>query len=188
MADRLILVRHGETGARGFIGRTDVPLSAEGRAQAERIRLPAGRVYVSPLRRAVETAELAGLAPELLPDLREIDFGDFEGRTFEEVSAERPELLPAWAEYDPSFAFPGGESVGDFLARVERVGERLASDPSETVIAVTHGGVIRSLICRYLGLPPKHYLLFDVKPGCAATIRLFGDRGVLAGLEEQWGG
>jgi len=193
MAQRLLLARHGrvvEAHARGFLGRTDAPLGADGRAQAgalaARVRALAPDLCVaSPLRRAVETAALAapGLEPQIDPDLREIDFGEWEGRTFPEIRASHPAKVDRWAAWEADFAFPGGESLADFLTRVRRAAERLAAEPHGTVLAVTHGGVIRALVCRLLGLPPRSYVAFDVRLASLTTIKLFDGKGVLSGLE-----
>ncbi len=82
------------------------------------------------------------------------------------------------------FTFPGGEGITDFLQRIERVGKRIASHESETVIVFAHGGVIRALICFFLGLEPAHYILFEIDNASVTTVRLFGNNGVLAGLND----
>ncbi|MFA5863566.1 MAG: histidine phosphatase family protein [Phycisphaerae bacterium] len=212
MAKRLLLVRHASTGpeyAGRYVGSTDVPLSAEGLRQAEglaslvrrskkytplRSRLLKGdqpcmsilRIITSPLRRARQTGEtLAGVVPvEVDADLREIDFGKWEGRTFDQIAVSDPQLVDRWANYDSEFAFPGGESTQHFLERVHRVADRMAADPAENVLAVTHGGVIRAIICYLLGLPSRNYLLFDVKPASLTTIELIDGKGVLTGLND----
>ena len=116
-------------------------------------------------------------------DLREIDFGRCEGRTFDEVAREDPSLAARWAALEPDFAFPGGERLGDFFDRVRRAAVRLARDDVPTVMAVTHKGVIRAMICHFLGLEPWQYVLFDVGYAAAATIDLFDGKGVLTSLE-----
>ena len=193
-ATSIRLLRHADTGAgcRGrFIGSTDVPLDAGGREKivvlARRVAAEKpDRIFCSPLRRARETAEpvaaLLGLELEPDPDLREIDFGRWEGMTFEAIRASAPHAVERWARFDPGFAFPGGEAIGDFLARVRRAADRMARCGGASVLAVTHGGVIRSLICHFLGLSPRHYLLFDVRPAWLTAIALHGGKGVLAGM------
>jgi len=89
--------------------------------------------------------------------------------------------VDAWQEY-ADFSFPGGEAVADF---VQRVGEMLAvfsSSGLERIAVVTHGGVIRTMICLALGLPARHYLLFDVRPASLSVLELFDRGGVLKGL------
>jgi len=197
VAQTLILVRHGEAqGSRPgvLLGRGDPGLSEAGREQAALLApLMAGlidaRFVRSPLLRARETAHLALLGraapapvPDIDPDLQEMDFGDWEGLTYEQAAALDPPLAAAWAEWDPGFSFPGGESLAGFSARIEQVARRLAAPGAGTVVAFTHGGVVRALICFFLGLPPRDYLLFDVSPGCVALLRLWDLRGVLVGL------
>jgi broad specificity phosphatase PhoE len=190
----LILVRHGEAeGARPGVlcGRSDPGLSEAGRRQAVQLQgmirgLPEARLVSSPLARATETAALAvggaQAAVETDPDLREMDFGDWEGLTYDEVATRYPEQVTGWSEFRSDFGFPGGETLTDLASRIERVARNLAGPDGGTVVAFTHGGVIRALICHFLGLPLRDYLLFDVAPGGLATLRLWGERGVLAGL------
>jgi alpha-ribazole phosphatase len=190
----LILVRHGEAdGSRPGVlcGRSDPGLSEAGRRQAALLqemvrRHPGARFVSSPLARARQTAEIgvggARVEVQTDADLQEMDFGDWEGLTYDEVAARYPELAAGWSEFRADFGFPGGERLADFASRIERVARDLAGPDGGTVVAFTHGGVIRALICHFLGLPPRDYLLFDVAPGGVATLRLWGERGVLAGL------
>jgi alpha-ribazole phosphatase len=190
----LILVRHGEAeGSRPGVlcGRSDPGLSETGRRQAALLqgtmrRLPDARFVSSPLARARETAEIAARGARVVvatdPDLQEMDFGRWEGLTYDEVAARYPELVTGWSEFRPDFGFPGGETLADFASRIERVARTLADPEADTVVAFTHGGVVRALICHFLGLPLRDYLLFDVSPGSMATLRLWGERGVLGSL------
>jgi broad specificity phosphatase PhoE len=196
MAQRLILIRHGDLGegCRGrYVGRTDAPLSPEGRRQAAALarkleRLGGARILCSPLLRARETAALALGAEGVLTiddDLREIDFGRWESMSFAEIAAADPAAVDGWAALDEDFAFPGGEGIGAFRRRIEAVAGRIAADPAGTIAAVTHGGVIRLIICLLLGLDTRHYLLFDVRPGSISEIRIEEGRGVLARLNDR---
>lgn len=119
---------------------------------------------------------------ELDPDLVEVDFGEWEGCFFQQLEQTHPDLIRAWAEFRPDFAFPGGERLADFKTRIRRAAARLAAGDEPVVVVFTHGGVIRSLVCHFLGLPFKHYLLFDVPYAAVVTLRLWGERGVLSGL------
>ncbi len=149
-----------------FVGRTDIPLAPEGAEQARALArlLPAlqpGRCIASPLMRAQETARLLvepiGLGVETDPDLREVDFGVWEGKTFQEVRAADPAGVGRWENLSGAFSCPGGESLEQFSARVRSVADRLTAHPSEVVLAVTHGGVIRALLCHVLGLGLSHF-------------------------------
>ncbi|HBB17049.1 MAG TPA: histidine phosphatase family protein, partial [Syntrophus sp. (in: bacteria)] len=73
----------------------------------------------------------------------------------------------------------------DFGKRIGAVAGRIAADPAETVVAFTHGGVIRYLICRFLGLEDRHYLLFDIQPGSLTEISVEGGKGVLTRLNDR---
>lgn len=196
MTKRLILVRHGDLGEgyRGrYVGRTDLPLAAEGRRQAAALagelgRVGEARVLCSPLLRARETARIAlgeEAAFTIDDDLREIDFGRWETMSFSEITAAEPAAVGNWAALADDFTFPGGESIGAFRGRIAAAAGRIAADPARTVVAVTHGGVIRLLICHFLGLEYRRYLLFDVRPGSVSEIGLEGDRGVLTRLNDR---
>lgn len=191
MTERLILARHAQVDSRyagRFLGSTDAPLSDLGRRQAAALAGTVRRKHVdafcaSPLRRARQTAELLGAEAQSDADLREIDFGRWEGCSFEEISTGgQAERIDRWRRFDLEFCFPGGESLGGFVARVARAADRLAAGPSKTTLAVTHGGVIRAIICHLLGLEAKHYLRFEVPPASITTIDLFDGGGVLVGL------
>ena len=191
----VLLLRHGETALtsqRRFIGRTDLPLSLTGRRQAASAARLVRRqqpqcCLCSPMRRCVETAS-AVLArsqpkPEILADLREIDFGQWEKLTFEEIQQASPASIDRWAKFDPAFSFPDGERLGAFVSRVRRVARQIASRPQSSILVITHGGVIRALTCHFLGLPARQYMLFDAAPASLTMINLFDSgKGVLAGL------
>lgn len=196
MAERLILIRHGDLGARRrgrYIGRTDAPLSAEGRRQASALAGPLARLngaslLVSPLRRTRETAAIAlgrGANFTVDSDLREIDFGRWEGMGFAEILAADPAAVDRWAAMAEDFTFPDGENIGNFRTRIGAAAGRIAADPAGTAVVVTHGGVIRFLICHFLGLPDRAHLLFDVQPASISEIRIDGGKGVLTLLNER---
>lgn len=151
------LARHGQTAynheAR-FQGHAPVPLDDTGRAQAaelaERVAAlgPLRTFVCSPLERARETAAIVGARIGMTPteDARfaETDVGDWEHRTYAEVGAEDPEGLEAFLRTEAAFAFPGGESYADHLARVEDGLSDLFADPDALpALVVCHGGVLR---------------------------------------------
>jgi probable phosphoglycerate mutase len=150
----IVLARHGETewSASGkHTSTTDLPLTERGRdaARALGARL-AGRefalVLASPLQRAVETARLAGFEPALDPDLTELAYGPYEGRTTPEIREQRP----GWTVWED----PGGETLADAAARTDRVIARaLAADGDVALFA--HGHILRILAARWLELPPE---------------------------------
>ncbi|MBU0665221.1 MAG: histidine phosphatase family protein [Proteobacteria bacterium] len=187
---RLILLRHGRTGLSGrYVGSSDVPLSEEGREQILDLRSSLGTMKIdvllaSPMLRCTQSASLLelGLPMQLDSELREIDFGRWEGKTFAEIEAQDPELVQHWASGTDDFCFPDGEATAGFVSRVDAVRNRLLASDAKTMLLVTHGGVIRSLICGLLGLSQKNYLLFQVAKGHYSTIELYAGGGVLTGF------
>jgi broad specificity phosphatase PhoE len=195
---KLLLLRHAqpvETKSHSFLCSPDIALSDFGRRQAASIlpllkALNPERCLCSPFARCIETARLLSaldLDIEIEPDLREIDFGRWTGMSFEQIRESDPDAVNRWAEFDPDFSFPGGERIDDFLARVGRMAAALASGEEKTILAVTHGGIIRAMICHYLCLHPRQYILFDVGYASLTTLNLFGEKGVLAGLSQGAG-
>lgn len=193
MARRLLFLRHARIPPEfqgKLIGATDVALDPFGQrqalAQAARVARWAPQVcFCSPLQRCRQTA--LAVVPEqnirFDEDLREIDFGRWETRTFAEAADDDPDRTDRWAAFAFDFAFPDGEDLAGFLRRVETVADRLVRAPAETVLAVTHGGVIRAMICHLLGLEPRRYLAFHIPYAALAVIDLYGGSGVLAALE-----
>ena len=183
----LILIRHGKTAGNllgRYIGsRTDEPLCDEGREGLAGKQLPEiERLYVSPMKRCVETAEL--LWPEFdrkniqkVTDLRECDFGDFENKNYKELSGNGD--YQAWIDSNGTLPFPNGESMDLFKSRcreafahiVEEVSgaeqEWIASGKTGTFRAgiVVHGGTIMAILEQY-GYPKRAYFDYQVKNGC----------------------
>lgn len=144
----LCLVRHGRTafGATDrFCGSSDPPLDHEGKLQAHQLRVRLApttfdRVWSSDLQRAVETALIIDRGPPTIdPRIRELDFGNLEGKRWTECT---PELQEALVAFD-GFAAPGGESLATLRARVASFLAQL--EPGRHLV-VTHGGVIRALL------------------------------------------
>jgi len=168
MTTRIWLVRHGEpAGVRGrCYGKLDVGLSAVGRAQMESTaaRLQAEQVdaiYASPRVRTMESARiLAGFhACGVLEDagLCEIDFGGFEGLTYDEIAARYPALYRQWMDSPTGVQFPNGESFAAMRLRVLQAFEAIRrSNEGRTAAIVTHGGVIRILLAGALEMPDRN--------------------------------
>ena len=150
----VVLVRHGETewSASGrHTGRTDVPLTERGEAQARALGAAlAGRRFVlvltSPLQRAVDTCRLAGLDGTVAEDAREWDDGDHEGRTTPEIRRDDP----GWTVWRGPL--PGGERLDEVAARADRVVERLRAAGGDVAV-FSHGHFLRVLTARWLELP-----------------------------------
>lgn len=152
---RIIAIRHGETSWNvdtRIQGHLDIPLSANGRWQAERLAEalmgePLKAIYASDLTRAWETAQYVGQAQSLKvvseTGLRERGFGDFEGKTFAEIETLLPDQSLRWRKRDPEFSPTGGESLVALRVRVMEAAERLAAQhPGEQIALVGHGGVM----------------------------------------------
>jgi len=149
----LVLVRHGETDGESsirFHGSTDVPLSAEGRAQMRRVSGHLGGeepdlVIASPLRRSWHGAWIVGRgAPVRLEhDFREVHFGRWEGLTKEEIEARDPSLYQEWQSGAEGFGYPGGESRAAFRERVQNGLDRVLAVSARSAVCVLHKGVIR---------------------------------------------
>jgi broad specificity phosphatase PhoE len=176
MASSIVLVRHGETAwsASGqHTGRTDIELTAAGRAGARLLAPvlsshPFDLVLVSPLRRAVDTATLAGLDDgshkvEQDADLMEWDYGEVEGIT----TADYRRRHPGWLIWDDGC--PGGETVEQVGHRAERVLARCAETAGEVAL-VAHGHLLRILTARWLGLPANDGRLFALDPATTSTL------------------
>ncbi len=195
MTKQLLLVRHGSTGPayKGcLIGSSNVEVDkAALEKMAPLARLVASfrpeHFFCSPLLRTLQTAEKinrqTGLEIEVDEKLREIDFGRWEKLTFRQITAQDPSGVDQWSQGRPDFKFPAGEQIGAFHQRVQQITQRLIRLSGKSILVVTHGGVIRTMICQLLGLEPnKHLLLFDVRPSTLAVIDVFENRGVLTGL------
>jgi broad specificity phosphatase PhoE len=181
----LHLVRHGETTLAGsgvIAGRLDVPLSARGEAQARAAAAllanqPLAAVVASPLARARATAApiaaAHGLAVELDPDLRELDFGAAEGLTFEELELRAPETAAAWVARPHEVVFPGGEGLRDVAARALRaVRAVLRRHGGREVAIISHAGPIRALLGLARGLEPTAALALDCPNGSVISLEL----------------
>ena len=165
---RFLLVRHGETelnSALRYWGRTDVALSDIGLIQAERLRKRLNTekidvIYSSDLKRALVTAQIIAFEHNLkvtaCPELREIDFGQVEGLTFDETNQLYPEVARMWMEKDPGLVYPGGESLAELDKRVHQFRNRLQGHNEEkTILVVGHSGVLCTLLCQLLGVEPQ---------------------------------
>lgn len=148
------LVRHGATEwsrSGKHTSTTDLPLLPEGEEEARRIapRLAAAsyaEVWTSPMRRASRTAEIAGFGDaEVVPDLVEWGYGDYEGRSTLEIR----EHVPGWTVW--THGCPGGESAADLGLRCDRVVERILA-ASGPVLIFGHGQFSRALAARWIGL------------------------------------
>ncbi len=187
---RLLLARHGQTewhSDNRYVSRTDIGLTETGREQARTLARRAERekvnlVLSSPLGRALLTAKPAAAACNLEPEtderLRELDFGEWEGRTLAEIREEDPESVRRFEE-SAEHGFPGGEPLHEGADRVLKVFACLSrSHAGETVLVVAHNTLLRLALCRMLGVELGHYrrLMPRVVNGAVSEVR-FGENG-----------
>lgn len=179
----VFLLRHGALGAdaqRRFIGQIDLPLSAEGQAQAQRLaRWFAGyrfdAIYCSDLLRCRQTAAalvpLCPTPPRQRSAWREIALGSWEGRERARVAEEEPERYAARGNDLMHVAPPGGESFADCLRRLLPAWEEIASGPERRVALVAHAGVNRLLLTQLLGLSQTQWMQIAQHYGCVNWLR-----------------
>lgn len=175
---RLYLIRHGETKHNKefrFIGRTNPALSENGKSQAKALaeRLAdenISAIYASDLLRATQTASIiaedSGVEVIANEGLREIDFGDWEGLSYNEIMERDKETLDSWIENPTGVDIPSGESWHDFAARVNAAFDDIIKKADGKAIAlVTHGGPIKLLMTRFHGGDPHFFKSFWPQPG-----------------------
>jgi probable phosphoglycerate mutase len=176
MADRVVLVRHGETAwssTRRHTGRTDIPLNGEGRRLAASLQpvlagisgMDDALVLTSPLQRARDTCTLAGLGAraEVCDELVEWDYGEVEGKR----TAELRETVPDWSVW--THPLDRGESVEDVAARADRVLSRIA-DEQRLVVMFAHAHVLRVLTARWCGLDGRIGRMFMLDPASVSIL------------------
>jgi broad specificity phosphatase PhoE len=161
-------------------GNANVHLSAAGRVQGRRLahslkRQGIGKIYRSPQPRARETAEflgeLLGDSVEILPELDEIDYGEWTGRSFEELRG-----IAQWRDFNSLRSctrIPGGELMIEVQARVLGLMESLCQrHPAMTVALVTHADVIRAALAHCLGMPLDLLLRLDISPASISMVAM----------------
>ncbi len=182
---KLILVRHGETDwnkERRYQGQTDLEMNETGKRQVKMLgnRLvdtPIDLVYVSDLKRAMVTAQIItrgrDIVMEVRQELREINFGEFEGKTFEEIEA----IYPDWVPTNFDFTSYQGESLEQVTVRIKTFLSELSErDSSEqAVLVVGHGGALRVMLCILLGIDVSKWWQISLDTVSMTTIE--GDAG-----------
>ncbi len=194
---RLLLVRHGITefnSTRRFAGYSDVEMNADGYRQAERLRDRLAKekidaVYCSDLKRAVVTAEVISSGHEVrivtCSELREINYGDAEGLTFDEIGHLYPEVAEAIRNFSLEMKFPGGESFEEFIARTCTFLDRLNKHlPEQTILIVAHGGPLKVLICNLLGISQSCWGQLSCDNASLSIIETYQGRVILSLLND----
>jgi len=183
----LHLVRHAAHGLLGHVLTGRMPgvlLGEEGRRQAGLLAARFSRetisaVWASPLERARETAQpvaaASGLGVEIIPDLNEIEIGSWTGRSFEDLAKD-----PVWTRWNSARSVtraPGGETMLEVQARAVAVTERARrAYPNGSLVLVSHGDVLKSVVAYYLGLSLDAILRFEIGPASISTVQV-GDWG-----------
>jgi broad specificity phosphatase PhoE len=181
----VLLIRHALTSAVGryLAGRTDIPLSSEGRDQLRELcmylrdtRIHA--IYSSPLERTLATARALASERDVRVDIRddllEVDFGEWTGQSFESL-----DRLPGWRTYNSSRStaeVPGGENAMALKRRIARVLADIRDcHPGQTAAIVSHAEIIRSAVLHSLGLSPDRFHQVDIAPASVTTLALRDD-------------
>jgi alpha-ribazole phosphatase len=182
----LVLLRHTEPeeNAHGrCYGTLDVGLSPAGRAHAKRLAetlsdLSLDAVYTSPRRRAQDTAgpiaASHGLSPTPDERLRELDFGELEGRTYDEIAANLPDLYSAWMSEPTTVRFPGGESYADLRERAVAACEEIRRRHAYALV-VSHGGVVRAVLAECLGMAADAIFRLEQSYGGLSIVEWFDE-------------
>ncbi|AJC47399.1 histidine phosphatase family protein [Xanthomonas sacchari] len=182
----LILARHGHVdwiAPERFRGRAELPLSKLGELQAAALATRVAQswapnaIYTSPLSRCVRTgaaiAHATGVPAQILDDLSDIDYGQWQGLTHEEVAAGWPDIARTWFAMPDLAAIPGGETLADVLVRATRVLRKVLHQHSgQTVVLVGHDSINRVLLLQCLGLPLARYWRIKQEPCCVNEIAI----------------
>lgn len=189
---KIIFIRHGETYWNlelKYQGHTDIELTPKGIEQAKKVaaRLAGEKidaVYASDLRRAFKTAEYIADVHQLpviaVPKLREINFGDWEGLMYDSICDQWPDVMDKFYTLTDEVQIPGGETFRELKQRAEEaVAEIVKNHPDQTVVVVTHGGTIRTIICAALNIHLNY--LWNIRQDNTAVniINYFGDRTIV---------
>jgi len=173
----LYLIRHTTPDvAKGICyGQTDLPLAESFDEELERLKahLPAtfDKVYSSPLRRCATLANQLSGQPIFDGRLKEMDFGDWEMKAWNDIPKEQ---IDPWMADFTNVGVPGGESFGQVIGRCLAALEDIVESGGEQVAIVSHAGVIRALLGHFLSMDPKHYFRMQVDYGGVSRVKVNG--------------
>ncbi len=189
---KLFLTRHGQTDwniAGKYQGQSDVPLNQTGILQAEALakRLSAEKIdaiYSSDLSRAKDTAQAIANFHQLHinTDLcwRELNFGDWEGMNYKEMSAHSPELFENWMKDSTNISTPNGESLKQLAHRVKTAFDEIKNKhKDQTVLLVSHSGALQALLATLLGIELNFYWQFKISQASLSELKVYEDSVVL---------
>lgn len=184
---KIYLIRHGETESNRkgiFRGRLDIPLSQNGKEQAEDLKryfenIPVNIVYTSPLQRAVETAETVfpGHTPLKEKWLNNLDLGEWSGMEKSLVKERFPEMWENWVKRPESIRFPGGERLDDVHQRSRLFFEKMIAGEPETIAAVSHRSVVKVMIAAAVGVERNYYWRFHLDNASVSLLHYEQERG-----------
>ncbi|MCZ6547548.1 MAG: histidine phosphatase family protein [Deltaproteobacteria bacterium] len=183
--ETIFLLRHGETAwnkQRRVMGRLEIPLNRKGISQANRIarllpNLEIHAIYSSPLKRALDTAQILleqnKIPMKIDPELTEVDFGRWEGYLFDDLVED--ETYRRFLRSPQKSAVPGGETIGDVQKRGLKAIQRAALEiPEGRLLFVSHGDVIRAILCHYLRVPLEEYRRLRIDNGSLSVLEIDG--------------
>lgn len=194
---RLYFMRHGETvwnTERRYQGMTDIELSDEGLRQAEcaakRFKnIKIDKIYASPLKRAMKTAEKIaaekGLEIISEDDFREIHFGEWEGKTVPELTEKYGESYTNFIREPHKYGFPGEGSVENVINRIKPGIDRLIAEDEGNVLIVSHGGIIRLMIMYIMGLDSSWFTKMWINNTGVSIVEIKNDRRLLLTLNDS---
>lgn len=194
---RLYLVRHGETvwnTERRYQGMTDIELSQDGYKQAaclaERFKsIEIDKIYSSPLKRAMETAkpiaDEKGL--EIIPEdsFREIYFGEWEGKTVQELTQTYGETYLRFIREPHNYGFPGEENVDNVIKRLKVGIDKIMENDDGNVLVVSHGGIIRLIIMYIMGLDNSWFTKMWINNTAISIIEIKKDRRLMLTVNDS---
>ncbi len=191
---KLFLTRHGQTDwntAGRYQGQSNTPLNETGLHQAEQIAKRLSKetihaIYSSDLSRALDTANkiqaLQPTAKTVITDTRwrELSFGDWEGLTYQEMSAQSPELFKAWMKDPLTVSTPNGETLAQLAERVKAAFDEIKREhKDQTVLVVAHSGSLQSLLAVTLGVDLNRYWQFRISQASLSELNVYEDSVVL---------
>ena len=192
---RIILVRHGETVwnvEMKYQGQTDIELTANGREQAKKVAARLAKekidvVYASDLSRARVTAEeiakRQNLPVMIVPEFREISFGEWEGLTYNSINTKWPEQMNKFYTLADELEIPGGETFRQVKERALAALKKIVdSHPDKTLAIVSHGGTIRTILCAVMNIHLNHLWTIQQFNTAVNIINYYNDDKVLVEL------
>jgi broad specificity phosphatase PhoE len=187
---KILLIRHGHVEGikpERFRGRAPLDLTELGRAEAQAVARRVGgtwkpsKIYTSPMGRCIETgaaiAKACGTPTEISDDLTDINYGDWQFKTFDEAKNQNPALFAAWFATPHLIRFPNGESLQDLAARAANALRlMLARHPDDTIVLVGHDSVNRALLMQLIDQPLSAYWRIAQSPCCLNEIDITGGK------------